>query len=689
MIIRGIKFRAVTEQGDFGYAFTFSRNLTIIRAGNSGGKSTLVNSLLYALGMEEIVGGKGERFLPYTVKDYIEHQGAKVLISSSEVLLEIENRAGHVVTVRRAIKDEIRDTKLVEVYPVSHIKNGADLGKAKPTYLHDSGGAQSKEGFHNFLESFLQLNLPKVPRTGGPDAKLYLQTIFAALAIEQKRGWTDYIANIPFYGIRDARTRVAEFLLGLNVFETSAVRNRLNSESVEIDSIWRRTVEELKSATHRFGFVVEGVPAVPSITFERQSAQVKRVGTTSTQMHEYVVHLNDEYNSLKLRAQNSGRAPGIETVQDVEKISGELQQLSVLHERSTSELNISRASLREYENLLIETSEDLEKNKSAAKLRRFGAAADIELAMGRCPTCHQTLEDNLLSNAASGPQMDLAMNIAYLESQSRMLKRQVAGLIENINNEEVRTSELATRLARKHDYLAALRAGVSSGASESKALIRRQVQIEMEVAGLDGLSRTFESILGQLEKLVSRFIVNQSARKLLPHSVYSTEDESRIRAFEINFRANAGSFGYKSATISDIEISRENLVPGLSQLELREIIKKPDPRKSDIKADSSASDFVRLIWSYLLALYQTSAHRDFSGHHPGILILDEPGQHAMRVESQHALLQLVAGERGLQCIVAASFDELETVFEEATEGVSYKLIEWEGKLIRPLGTIDD
>ena len=56
----------------------------------------------------------------------------------------------------------------------------------------------------------------------------------------------------------------------------------------------------------------------------------------------------------------------------------------------------------------------------------------------------------------------------------------------------------------------------------------------------------------------------------------------------------------------------------------------------------------------------------------------------MRVESQHALLQLFSGEQGLQSIVAASFDEAETVFREATEGVQHKLISWEGKLIRPL-----
>ena len=163
-------------------------------------------------------------------------------------------------------------------------------------------------------------------------------------------------------------------------------------------------------------------------------------------------------------------------------------------------------------------------------------------------------------------------------------------------------------------------------------------------------------------------------------------NDARIRAFEMNFRANAGSFGYKSASIADIEISRENLVPGLSRLELREIIKSQPKTdlKSDIKSDSSASDFVRLIWSYLLALYQTSSNPNFPGSHLGLLVFDEPGQHAMRAESQHALFQHLAGEKGLQAIAAASFDELEAAFAVATNGAPHELIEWDGKLIRPM-----
>lgn len=679
MIIRGIKLRVVTGQGDFGFAFTFSRNLTIVRAGNSSGKSTLVNTLLYGLGMEELVGGKGERALPYAVKDYIEHEGTKVVISASEVLLEIENQSGQVVTVRRAIRDQVRDGKLIEIFMVAHLTEGHELGEAKPTYVHDAGGAKRQEGFHKFLEDFLNLPLPIVATTGSTECKLYLQTIFAALAVEQKRGWTDYIAAIPFYGIRDARSRVVEFLLDLGVFKTNAERNRLNAESVEIDGEWRRNVNDLRREAKGLGMTIDGVSAGPSALFDVTSVLIKRMGESSgTPLGEYMTQLRAEYSALTERSQQVNRVTGVEALQEIDQVTAELQQLSVLYERATASLGMQQASLQEYEILLIEALEDLERNKTAAKLRVLGANLDIEIASGHCPTCHQTVEDNLLSEAVSGPQMDLATNIGYLESQSRMLKRQVTGLKEGIRDTEVRTADLSTRLAKKHDYLTALRGDMSSGASESKAVVRRQVQIEVEMTSLEALSRHSVDIIGRLKELADRLAKNQAARRELPKNTYSSDDEARIRVFEQQFRANAGSFGYESAPVQDIEISRDNLIPCLSQLELREI------RRADIKADSSASDFVRLIWSYLLALYQTSAQSSIPGNHPGMLLFDEPGQHSMAADSQRALLQQLSGESGLQSIVAASFDEMESVFQEATSGVKYKLIQWEGKLIQPL-----
>jgi hypothetical protein len=56
-------------------------------------------------------------------------------------------------------------------------------------------------------------------------------------------------------------------------------------------------------------------------------------------------------------------------------------------------------------------------------------------------------------------------------------------------------------------------------------------------------------------------------------------------------------------------------------------------------------------------------------------MFDEPGQQSMAVDSQHALLKQLASESSLQSSVAASFDEAEEVFRQATKGVQYTHIE--------------
>ncbi|MFN8726245.1 MAG: hypothetical protein ACK5XB_11925, partial [Rhodospirillales bacterium] len=154
-----------------------------------------------------------------------------------------------------------------------------------------------------------------------------------------------------------------------------------------------------------------------------------------------------------------------------------------------------------------------------------------------------------------------------------------------------------------------------------------------------------------------------------------------VSIFERHFKENAKRFDYSSAQISDVEIDRDTLIPCLSKLELRQI--RRDVR-ADIKSDSSASDFVRLIWSYLFSLYQTSIEPQVRGNHPGLIMLDEPGQHSMAVNSQQALLKMLGEQRGLQSIVAASFDESEEVFQVATNGAVFELIEWDGRLIKPV-----
>ncbi|QNA89533.1 AAA family ATPase [Massilia sp. Dwa41.01b] len=679
MRINAVKLRVATGEGDFGFFVKFGKKLTIIRGNNSSGKSTLFLCLLYALGMEEIAGGKNEAILPYATKDHFMYDGRRIEVLASEVYLEVTNGSGEVLTFRRAIRDPQKSSKLIEVLDGTWLTDRPHTSRIRPTYLHDAGGAQKAEGFHNLLEKFLGYELPSVPTTSGGSTKLYLQAIFAAIAVEQKRGWTDYIANIPFFGIRDARTRVVEFLLDLDVFSTNAERNRLNAESVVIATAWDSAFQALQSISQDNSFDVANVPSKVSALFLTSEIVVqKRDGDELFPLHTYIAKLKSEHERIEQRTTTGPEPKSSEAESALDLGKKELFRLANLYDTAVSTQAYQRASVKEYELLYREAADDLARNRTALKLRKLGAEEfEVALASDRCPTCHQTVEDSLLTGLIEGPQMDLETNVLYLEKQARMLERQIAGGRNAAAESDALIHDLSRKMSETREWLAALRSDVATDAVESRALIRRQVQIETEIERLQTVQTELAKLIDKFQMLAKQLQANQSRRKMVPKEYYSDEDKRKIRVFEKLFRANASSFEYESAEVKDIHVNDETLVPFLQNIELREI-------KTDIKADSSASDFVRLILSYLLALHQASSLPGGGGRHPGILLFDEPGQHSMAQSSQRALLLQIVGAPLLQGIVAASFDESPEVFKEVTRGIEFELVELGAKSIQPL-----
>lgn len=675
MIILGLKINLVTNEGDFGFKETFGRNLTVIKAGNSGGKSTLVSTILYALGMEEILGGKGENTLPYCLSTYFDFEGKRIQVEASEIYLEIENKFGDVRTIRRTIKDKYKHSKLIEIYDSKYISKKEKLGSVTPTYVHDAGGAKREEGFHFYLEKFLGLNLPEVGTTSGGIAKLYLQTIFSAHAIEQKRGWTDYLANIPFYGIRDPKVRVVEFLLGLEVFEINALKNKLMNNLGEVNQEWQIVNKRLIDKANEIGLKIEGLYRDPSLLFNPDELMI--YAKENYTIDEYIIKLKNEYEQLVNKEKAEQNISSDEILKEIEMITDDLKLISIGFEQLNSKIISNRISISTYQEILDTIVEDLGKNKAALKLRVLGAELDIEVSKDKCPTCFQHIVDNLLAEEIKGPQLDLKEQIEHLNSQKKMLEKQMGGVIEENKLLEVKMNNAKKEISRKHNILDSLRKAVTSGTEMEKLYVRKQIYIENEVHNLEKFKDSFYIIKNEMSTLIDRFRWVDGQITLLPKEIYSEKDIKKINFFEDRFKRNAMKFNYESAQVSDIVISKDNLLPSLAHIELREI------RRSSTKTDSSASDFVRLIWSYVLALFQASSTKPI-GNHLNFLLLDEPGQHSMAQQSQRSLLMELSSYSDLQSIVAASFDESEAIFHEVTNGLDFKLITWDGKLIKPM-----
>jgi hypothetical protein len=678
-----MKFMAIrlfiqTDIGPHGYAFCFGDRLTIVRANNSSGKSTFFHTLLYALGMEELLGARGEKSLQTAVREHFIENDGMVGVEQSSVMLEISNKAGDVVTLRRSIKSSRTSTKLVEVFEGACLTGSAPAEHPRPYFLHDGGSAQVDEGFFRFLEVFLGLQLPRVPRVTGGETKLYLQDVFAAHAVEQKRGWTDYIANAPYFGIRDVRTRVAEYVLGLEVFETAIKKARLEEERQAIERDWAEAVASLRLQAAELGFVPDSLSNRAVYPFDTASISVvKRLPEGTVTSGEYLSALKDEHLRLLGEIDAPRTNDNAALLERLGETEAKAQRLAFLHERASLAQRTRAASMDEYRRLICELNVDIEKNESAGKLRLLGAQLSLKLSTGHCPTCTQPVEDTLLLNVSAGTQMGIETNIDYLKAQRSMVERQVDGLTREIEEGAVMLGGFARELSAVRDTVTAIRNDLGTGTQQARSILRELVAVEFELGRMTRLEEGLEAYRRLFPDIATRFRENELARKDLPKDNLSAADWKAVNNFATFFRGNASSFGYGSVLPGDVNVNPQSLMPMLGDPELQVV---------NARTESSASDFVRLIWAYLIALFQTATFHGVKGHHLGVLLLDEPGQHSMGVQSMLALFQKLSGLKELQSIVFASFENEEDNFKTATANVRFELVTWEGKLVGPLAT---
>ena len=184
-----------TEKGRYGFDHVFKSGLNIIASNNNtSGKSAIINSLFYVLGFEQLieVTGTGAKTLSQALTKQIriddDINGEELPVINSEILAELSN-GKQVITVQRFAKHEYKKDNLVVVYRSSIDEMYLSTTSFEEMYVHLSGSASNEQGFHKFLEEFLEMNLPIVTSTNGNECKLYLQTVFGAMFIEQKHGW--------------------------------------------------------------------------------------------------------------------------------------------------------------------------------------------------------------------------------------------------------------------------------------------------------------------------------------------------------------------------------------------------------------------------------------------------------------------------------------------------------------------
>jgi hypothetical protein len=669
---RQLRLRSETNAGTYGVDIRFNTGLNIIRADNTMGKSTCLQALLYALGLERMLSPRREVPLPYVMTTHLDdpQTGLRHSVVQSSAWLEIENSAGTIITIRRGIVNA--NQKLVSVFDGPALTRSAGTYRQRDYFVLDPGAAQREAGFHHMIAQFIGWDLPTVSRYDGGEIPLYVETVFPLIYVEQKAGWASLPAAFPtYFQIRDIAKRALEFLLALDTHGVELARQQLQFQLAESQAAWAATREQALTVGAHVNARVEGLPENPTISLDdiNRALLVVADGNGGQPL---------EVMSSALRARVAAlqdmEVPTVEDVASQEQL--ELQTLSL----RVGEENARRSALfraREtaqsqrlaIDRRLAALAEDLQKNLDSQKLRDIGSVIADVFAPDHCPTCAQPIADSLLAQRANAAVMPIDQTIEYIRAQRGLfqrLRKQTENELASIDLQlAAATAEVNETSARIRSLKADL---LRSSHSPSLAAIDERVRAEGRLQALEEAQQRFEEQRTHLISLAARHSQILSARADLPNDRFTATDRRKLALLERLIREQTESYGFRTFPPNEIHISEDTY--------------RPHKEGFEIGFELSASDSIRLKWAYQLALLEVG--RTESTNHPGILVFDEPRQQETALPSfEHLLVRAAASKAtGQQVLFATSEDRAQ--LERFLSGLDCRLIDFEGPILRRL-----
>jgi hypothetical protein len=533
--------------------------------------------------------------------------------------------------------------------------------------------ATGEKGFHAFLEDFLHMELPLVRASDGNERKLYLQVVFSSMFIEQKHGWADILSGMPIFGIRESKKRVVEYILGLDTLKNEKERDRLSALKSQLERDWERLVSEIQREVLSKTCQIVNLPLHPCVLTDRDYSRITIAASDELTVADEVVRLQTEYAGLRQlkprvldnfealnRELSETEATLLELESPLDSIAMRLSNGREVIARLTSDLEIVNADIRN--------------NEDAARLQKFGSEAmDGALSVDICPTCKQHIQDNLLTAGTDSGFMNIEDNIRHLKEQKKMLEFSLNSHKNTCDDLHREKQHIETKLQTLRRLAQTLRSDLytTTNTEASEAIMLKKIEVSRQIEHLLKLQNTISAMLDKLKELSGHWNTYLDQKGKLPSRTLSDSDSDKIRLLKSRFIANLKRYHYRSLSSFDgIDISEESLLPTIDGF--------------DMKFDSSASDGIRVIWAFTMALLWVSIERN--GNHPGVVIFDEPAQQSIVPDDMKSFINY-ATELGTDCqiITAITLNSYELIsIMEGLDAMSCHRISITGKAFKPL-----
>lgn len=665
--INALRVTLATNRGPFGATALFENGLNVIRAENTSGKSALINGMLYTLGIEILVGKRGIEATKPVLWKTGKYEGQEFNVVESFVEIEISNSLGELITIRRYLESE-KDYRLIEVVfgPVITGPQGSQH-RVESFFVGLEGAAQRERGFHYFLADFLKLELPNVKRFKGEDVPLYVECVAPLMFIEQIRGWSGIQATLPQgFGIRNVAKIGVEYILSLDVIENEKRRIQISDEANRIREDWRVARDLMSQIASQVGGRLMNVPDRPvSLLTEEPWISVYTDGKDDTPLDDLLVvkrsllleRSGDETNEV-------AGSEGLEAKLDSQEKSLLVVQAELTQSRY--DIHSEEEELCKLQNRLEFIKTDIQRNKDIKRLRDFGVETGLSIIQDKCPTCNQSIQDSLIPTESE--VMSVKDNINFLKTEAEAVEMIISAGKERLSRLQGLKAGKSKVVTNLRSTIRDLRSDLLKTQDLSIAEIREQIHLQEEITRLEQLRDGFEEHTNRLKFAAKLWQENRARYTELPDDYFSESDKAKLEAVSKCFARNVHNFGYRSTGVSQLHISKDNYRPVCDEFE--------------VAFGASASDNIRLIWAYTLALLQVSSSHD--GNHWGIIVFDEPEQQKMKEASSDALYAEIAkiNTDEFQVIIATSASVDMT--KRRLENLPHNLLEFGDIVIRPI-----
>ena len=654
----------------FGRNLNFSSGLNLVVGDNTSGKTTLVECLFYALGMEELIEGKsGNRSLDKAVREQFlcgntnGHERAWQ-VKQSYVRLQLSNSKHESITIMRYIQSfDSKRPNVLYVWRTPMIDIKRDLDK-KEYYVHNQGDHNEdyNEGFYAFLADFAGLPIIKVPARNKDYTLLYMQTLFSAAYIEQKRGWSDFFANIRSFNIMNPKQRLVEYIMDYRPNENLINKIKLSERKKSLEKSWENKVVALNNYL-----------AYSGLYMEELGADLGKMKTALTDLR-IVYRLKNAELDLYLNELQK-RIDLLEEKQNTELTNCK-------NEQYLEALKIYEGHKDEYDKFCIKLVNENDKLSTITKqvqyidaeINRYRSLRRVNnvittLDVKICPICHQKmpLEHNHDINVLTSDEIDESINVLVM--QKSFLSPIIKNLEEMVSNMKLNKQYLDRQLRKEKaeiEMLASLHdiALNPLSTSEQFELVENKSQlasfaaikdyVKKQIQDLESVKRSYCEVCNEIKEKKNKEHEEQPIAK-------------QLSAFKDLLR----KFGYTSNSIANSVYFKEDK----TTYQYLPVITHNDGGEEEIRSDSSASDFIRSIWAYYLTLLK------FGNHHPGFLVMDEPCQHSMKEDSLLHLFEVCSQIKDRQVILFCSSQPKTEESKDKDDNIEENVIETLAKSI--------